>query len=368
MARLAAHRHRAGDAAQHAEQRQQQVALALPVEPAEPHDLAAAGGERNAVQPRSPTTGSALPAPARDARCGRVSAGRRCGCRARSSSARCRRGCAHPWRRSGCGGRCGTPSRCPPAPRSRACDARCTAAPNPDRAARAGRRRLFPRRPRSSAEVASSRISSLGLRPKALAISTICRRDSGRLRTSISGLMSSQPTRASSASACRRWARRSISPKPPGWPGDADIVRDRQIRHQRQFLKDADDAERVGGLRIGQDDRVSVQRDVALVGLHHAGDDLDQRRLAGAVLAQHGVDRVLPAGEVHSLQRAHPAVALADAGQRQEGDVTGHKSGSAPRKRHWFCWLCAMICGAVNVMPQGGKALSEKNCSFSSGK
>ena len=57
------------------------------------------------------------------------------------------------------------------------------------------------------------------------------------------------------------------------------------------------------------------------IGLDHAGDDLDQRRLAGAVLAQHGVDLAALAGEVDALQGAHTAIALGDAGQCEEGTL-----------------------------------------------
>ena len=55
-----------------------------------------------------------------------------------------------------------------------------------------------------------------GLRASALAISTICRRDSDRSLTSASGWMLSAPARASASSAMRRCARRSISPKRRG--------------------------------------------------------------------------------------------------------------------------------------------------------
>ena len=70
----------------------------------------------------------------------------------------------------------------------------------------------FSTSPPVSADVASSRISSRGLRPSAFAISTICRRDSGRLLIQDRGLMSSQPTRANSSSARRSRALRSNSP------------------------------------------------------------------------------------------------------------------------------------------------------------
>ena len=51
------------------------------------------------------------------------------------------------------------------------------------------------------------------------------------------------------------------------------------------------------GVRSGvQDDRVAVDRDDPFVGLMDAGETFDQRRLAGAVLAEQNVD--LPGEEV----------------------------------------------------------------------
>ena len=55
-----------------------------------------------------------------------------------------------------------------------------------------------------------------GFQASALAISTICRRDSGRSFTRARGWMSSAPARASAASAIARCARRSIRPKRRG--------------------------------------------------------------------------------------------------------------------------------------------------------
>jgi hypothetical protein len=46
----------------------------------------------------------------------------------------------------------------------------------------------------------------------------------------------------------------------------------------------------VGGRRIWQLDRVSVQRDRACIGRDLTGQDLRQRRLAGAVFAAEGKD------------------------------------------------------------------------------
>ena len=94
---------------------------------------------------------------------------------------------------------------------------------------------------------------------------------------------------------------------------DRDVVGDREVGDQRQLLEDAGDAGRMGRGRRCKRDRLAVEQHAALVGRDDARHDLDQRRLAGAVLAE---DRVNAAGldhEVGVLQRAHAAVALGDA-------------------------------------------------------
>ena len=113
---------------------------------------------------------------------------------------------------------------------------------------------------------------------------------------------------------------------------DRDIVRDREVGHQRQLLEDAHDAGRVGGGWRGEADIVSGKAHAAGIGLDHAGDDLDQRRLAGTVLAQHRMDLAALAGEVDALEGAYAAIALGDAGQCEEGalrrDSILHGAGS----------------------------------------
>ena len=48
------------------------------------------------------------------------------------------------------------------------------------------------------------------------------------------------------------------------------------------------------------------------------GQDLDQGRLAGAVLTDEGMDLALPEGEVHALEGLNPREALVDALHGQE--------------------------------------------------
>ena len=239
-------RMRAVDPAQHPEQRQQQLALTLAVETAEADDLAAADAERDVLQ---------LVAPAQMLDLERL-LGRRWrarawpgtpGCtRGRSSARRSRRRTSCPWRRSRCGGRCGTPSRRRPAPRSRACGARCRGSRGRPRAAGGASRRPSRRRPRSAPR--SPRRGSGAWargrapwrsRPSGGATATGCGRAPSDAR----------PRSRSGRAAPRRagaGARRSIRPKRRRRIGDADVVRDREVGQQRELLEDADDARLIG--------------------------------------------------------------------------------------------------------------------------
>ena len=70
-----------------------------------------------------------------------------------------------------------------------------------------------------------------------------------------------------------------------------DVLGDRQVGEERRLLVDDGDA---GGLRLGgrgEVDGLAVEQELAGVALVEARDDLDERRLAGAVLADEGVDR-----------------------------------------------------------------------------
>ena len=68
--------------------------------------------------------------------------------------------------------------------------------------------------------------------------------------------------------------------------------------------------------------------DGAAVGGVHAGDDLDQRRLAGAVLAEERVHLAGEDVEVDVLEHADAGEGLRDAGERDEG---GHLAAPAGR-------------------------------------
>ena len=138
---------------------------------------------------------------------------------------------------------------------------------------------------------------------------------------------------------------------------DRDVVGDRQVRDQRQLLEDAGDAGGIGGRRRGERDRRAIEQHPAFVGRDDARHDLDQRRLAGAVLAEHRVDAAGFDRQVGALQRAHAAVALRHAlhaeqahrmrhrprprrtGVVRDGDARGAERAGALRVGHVTCSL-----------------------------
>ena len=76
-------------------------------------------------------------------------------------------------------------------------------------------------------------------------------------------------------------------------PGEADVLRDRQVGYERRILEHGREPD-AGRLRRRRDaDRLAAQLDAAAVALDDAREDLDERALAGAVRAEERVD--LPA-------------------------------------------------------------------------
>ncbi len=172
--------------------------------------------------------------------------------------------------------------------------------------------------PAVSADVASSMISSCGERPSALANSTSWRRDSGRSRTAMRGSMSAQPTWANSASARRRCARWLMNPAIPGGPVMQMLSATLRSGNSDSSWNTQTNPMPHGVERGGEMQRLTIHLHVAAVRPDGAGDDLDQRALAGAVLTQHCVDGTPPAGKVDAIECCHPAIALAYVAQAQE--------------------------------------------------
>src|SRR5699024_11374237 len=78
--------------------------------------------------------------------------------------------------------------------------------------------------------------------------------------------------------------------QPLGCATQGDVLGDAELGHQVQLLVDGGDAVALGGPDVGQLDGSAVDQDPAAVGLVDAGHHLDQRGIAGAVLAEEELD------------------------------------------------------------------------------
>ena len=92
-----------------------------------------------------------------------------------------------------------------------------------------------------------------------------------------------------------------------------DILRDAQVGGQVEFLIDRRDAQGLGILGAPDFNRLPIEEDLALVLGIGAGQDLDQGRLAGPVLAQQGMHLTFPDGEIHPFQRLDTGEGFANA-------------------------------------------------------
>ena len=99
---------------------------------------------------------------------------------------------------------------------------------------------------------------------------------------------------------------------------DENVLGDIEIGKQQRLLIDRGDAKplRLGG--AADRDRSAGQKHLAAIRLMHAGDDLDQRRFAGPVLAKQRVNFACVKGEGHVVERLGGVEALGDAANFQD--------------------------------------------------
>jgi len=121
---------------------------------------------------------------------------------------------------------------------------------------------------------------------------------------------------------------------------EEEIGGDVEAGDEVKLLEDGGDAGRLGLARIGVAHVHSRDADGAVVRLDHAGKDVHQRGLAGAVLAQ---ERVHLAGleiEIDAAQGVHAAEALLDAVHLQEEPAhewtSPWRSGGQPQDSRSF--------------------------------
>ena len=93
---------------------------------------------------------------------------------------------------------------------------------------------------------------------------------------------------------------------------EKDVLRDRHVRGEVEFLEDDGDALVVGVAHAGQMQFLTLEDQLAaiLVRWMSAGNDLHEGRLAGAVLAHDGMHRAGLDFEGNVLQRLHARVAF----------------------------------------------------------
>ena len=121
---------------------------------------------------------------------------------------------------------------------------------------------------------------------------------------------------------------------------EKDVLGDGQGRQDRLLLEDHGDAGIEGLARRSDVDRLAVDQNVALVGLIDAVQHLEQRGLAGAVLADEADDLALVDGEADIVQRLHAGEGFRDVADFEDRLPSFHHSS---RERSRASATAAMI-------------------------
>ena len=103
---------------------------------------------------------------------------------------------------------------------------------------------------------------------------------------------------------------------------EIEILRHRHAGDEAGLLIDHSDAVAARQSGTGDLHPLAFDADFSLRRRHRAGEDLDQRRFAGAVLAENGVHLAAPEIEVDVFESGDAAILLADAlhlQQRRQG-------------------------------------------------
>ena len=125
-------------------------------------------------------------------------------------------------------------------------------------------------------------------------------------------------------------ARCPSGPVAPLLATEEQVGRDVQRRRHREVLVDRLDARAARLERRLEVHLLAVEADLALVRDRGARERLDQARLAGAVVPDHGEDLAGVEVEVGAVDRGHVAVALVQA-RAPTGSASGSRSGP------WSC-------------------------------
>src|SRR5699024_97486 len=103
---------------------------------------------------------------------------------------------------------------------------------------------------------------------------------------------------------------------------EVDVLGDGEAVDDVELLVDGGDAETEAGDRVRDGHRLAAERDLALRGLVRSREDLDERGLAGPVLAEQAVHLAGGDVEVDAVERPGAGEELDDATHRQQRNVT----------------------------------------------
>jgi hypothetical protein len=175
--------------------------------------------------------------------------------------------------------------------------------------------------------VGSSRISTRTSPARALRISMRWRTPTESAPDTAPGSPMSRPNRAARRSASSPTSPRAeAQARPLGAEGE--VLGRGQLGDDGEVLVHHADAQaaRLGG--VARSDGATVEANLAGVGLGQAVENVHQRRLAGAVLAQEGVNLAAAQIEAHARQRLQRAEADGDVAQGEQGRRGGCLRGA----------------------------------------
>ena len=171
----------------------------------------------------------------------------------------------------------------------------------------------------------------------ALAIATDCRSPPDSVPTGWSTSRMSMPMAAQFLAGHLRGpcatSKRRNGPGPGRLGAEEEVPPDRHQRDHRQVLVDGGDAAVQRLARAAEAHRAPSTSNSPRVVLVHPGEDLDQRRLAGAVVAEHAGDLARPHGVDTSRSAMHRAEVLADVADLEQGAAAVTALISVPPRR-----------------------------------
>ena len=111
--------------------------------------------------------------------------------------------------------------------------------------------------------------------------------------------------------------------------GDEDVLGDVEVGEDEGLLVDGGESVGLGLLGVGEVHGPALHPDLSRIAVLDAGQDLDEGRLAGAVLSHEGVDLAGVKGERHVVERLRHVEALGEAAHLQHRH--GGRGGPARR-------------------------------------